>query len=66
MATCFGVKLLGSRGRPLVGAVAILSNEEVGPPEEGFPGVIEVVVLIFVLFIIIVDVLQDPSILEKR
>lgn len=65
MVTGFGVEFARGGGRSLVGRAAAFADEEVGPPEEGFSGLIEVVLLVLVLVVVVVDVLQDPAILQK-
>lgn len=64
--TCFGAKLLGGRRRTFVGAIAVFTNEEISSPEECLTRLFEVEVLFFVFFVIIVDVFENPAILEDR
>lgn len=64
--TCLGAKLFGGRRRAFVSAITVFTDKKISSSEECLTGLFKIEVFFFVFFIVIVDVLEDPTILENR
>jgi hypothetical protein len=63
--TCLRAKLLGGRRRAFVSAITVFADEEISSSEECLSGLFKIEVFFFVLFVIVVNVFEDPTILEN-